>query len=369
MKELNLARQILAERKKQGLTQEALADAMGVTKASVSKWETGQSYPDIELLPRLAAFFNISVDALLAYEPQISKEKIRALYQAFAADFQSKPAADVVAEIQNVADKHFAAYPLILQMGVLLVNHCTLAQDPSEGQRMIQQAQDYFERVLQGADSSELVIQAKELLAFCAIQLGDFDGALTILESTSLQQGFPEGLQIIAHRSLGQLTEADKVAQMSMYQGIVKLMNLLSLSLSCRGDQVDIVDETAVRGKAIIEIFNLEKLHPGQVTSFYLTLAQSYTVLGEKKKALDYIERYAEYVTRNELDFSLHGDDFFDRIDEGIDEALILGKETVRDEATIRASLSAAVVENPVFAALADNERFQRALLYFDKLK
>lgn len=64
---LNVGTVILAQRKAAGLTQQAVADFLGVSKASVSKWETGQSYPDITLLPLLASFFNITVDELLAY--------------------------------------------------------------------------------------------------------------------------------------------------------------------------------------------------------------------------------------------------------------------------------------------------------------
>ena len=47
---------------------------MMVTKASVSKWETGQSYPDILLLPKLATFFNVTVDELIGYEPQLNRK-------------------------------------------------------------------------------------------------------------------------------------------------------------------------------------------------------------------------------------------------------------------------------------------------------
>ena len=58
MNEIIIARTIVNMRKEKGLTQEELANFIGVTKASVSKWETGQSYPDIFLLPQLAMIFN-----------------------------------------------------------------------------------------------------------------------------------------------------------------------------------------------------------------------------------------------------------------------------------------------------------------------
>ena len=50
------------------LTQEQLAEYMDVSPQAVSKWETGASSPDIDMLPRLAAFFRISLDDLLEYD-------------------------------------------------------------------------------------------------------------------------------------------------------------------------------------------------------------------------------------------------------------------------------------------------------------
>ncbi len=57
-------------RREWGLTQEQLAEAVGVTVGAVSKWESGASSPDIGMLPELADFFEISVDVLLGYQFQ-----------------------------------------------------------------------------------------------------------------------------------------------------------------------------------------------------------------------------------------------------------------------------------------------------------
>lgn len=51
-------------RKKIGITQEELANALGVTNQAVSKWESGKCAPDIQLLPDIAEYFNISIDEL-----------------------------------------------------------------------------------------------------------------------------------------------------------------------------------------------------------------------------------------------------------------------------------------------------------------
>ncbi|MBQ7794014.1 MAG: helix-turn-helix domain-containing protein [Clostridia bacterium] len=52
-------------RKKQGLTQQQLAEKLNVSNKAVSKWENGQGYPDIHLFPTLATLFNISIDYLM----------------------------------------------------------------------------------------------------------------------------------------------------------------------------------------------------------------------------------------------------------------------------------------------------------------
>ena len=74
MKEINVGKMIILKRKEKKITQDELAKYIGVSKAAISKWETGQSYPDITLLPILAAYFNMSIDELIGYEPQMVKE-------------------------------------------------------------------------------------------------------------------------------------------------------------------------------------------------------------------------------------------------------------------------------------------------------
>ena len=73
--ENRIADQIRFYRKQKGLTQEQLAEAMGVSVAAVSKWEQGQSLPEIPMLMELADFFDLSVDALLGYRLRANDRK------------------------------------------------------------------------------------------------------------------------------------------------------------------------------------------------------------------------------------------------------------------------------------------------------
>ncbi len=62
-------KQIAFLRRTHELTQEQLAEALGVTNQAVSKWESGQCCPDITLLPEIASFFGVSIDELMGHRP------------------------------------------------------------------------------------------------------------------------------------------------------------------------------------------------------------------------------------------------------------------------------------------------------------
>lgn len=68
--EETLGKRIIAHRKRLSMTQDKLADQLGITAQAVSKWENDQSCPDITMLPKLAEIFGISIDELLGHAPK-----------------------------------------------------------------------------------------------------------------------------------------------------------------------------------------------------------------------------------------------------------------------------------------------------------
>ena len=64
---IKLAENIRMFRKEHSLTQEQLADRLGVSYQSISRWENGITYPDIEFLPSIANHFSVSLDFLMGH--------------------------------------------------------------------------------------------------------------------------------------------------------------------------------------------------------------------------------------------------------------------------------------------------------------
>ena len=78
--QLNLGMKIRELRHRDGRTQEMLADALGITSQAVSRWESGGSYPDMEMIPSIANYFGITIDELFGYENN-REQKIQAILE------------------------------------------------------------------------------------------------------------------------------------------------------------------------------------------------------------------------------------------------------------------------------------------------
>lgn len=361
MKEINIARTIINKRKEKGLTQDELAGHIGVSKAAVSKWEIGQSYPDITILPQLASFFNISIDELMGYEPQMHKEDIRKLYVRLSHDFTVKPFEDVMEECREIAKKYFSCFPLLFQIGTLIVNNSTESGDRDRSAAAIEEAKALFIRIKNESEDTELCRLALNMEAFCALALGKAEEVIELLEGTSNKVISTETLLASSYQMLGRQRQAKAVLQAGIYQHMGSLLDTLGNYLLLCVNSAEPFEETYRRALAVIEAFDLKKLHPALVVKFYINSAQGYTMLGNTDKAMEILESYAELVTGDIYPLKIKGDNYFDLLEEWI-ETLDLGDTLPRDEKIICQSMFDGVVKNPAFTAISGELRFQRVV-------
>ena len=66
---------IAHKRREQNLMQEQLAQQLGVSNKTISKWENGETIPDIEKCDRLAKFYGVSIDALIHQDEEVGKAR------------------------------------------------------------------------------------------------------------------------------------------------------------------------------------------------------------------------------------------------------------------------------------------------------
>ena len=74
---MEIGNQIKALRLQRGITQEALAEQLGISPQAVSKWERNTATPDIQLLPALSSYFGVTIDELFSLSDETRMERIQ----------------------------------------------------------------------------------------------------------------------------------------------------------------------------------------------------------------------------------------------------------------------------------------------------
>ena len=281
MNKLNLSDNIIRLRHEKKLTQEELADFMGVTKASVSKWEKGINTPDLLLLPRLAAYFDVTIDELIGYEAQLSSEQIRRQYAELSKDFAVRPFADVLGKARALAHKYYACYPFLLQLSLLYLNHHMLAETEEERRILLLEAVGWCDRILENCSDVGVCSDAVVLRAGLHLQLGKATEAIEALEPSadpSRLAGQNGNLLVQAYQLAGDTTKARSYAQVKQYLDLMNLIGDAILALSLNENDINQCEETIRRITGVMELYHLETLHPNVAAQFQFQSALFYAL-------------------------------------------------------------------------------------------
>lgn len=363
--EMNIGPIIMEKRKEKKVTQQELANFIGVSKASVSKWETGQTYPDITLLPLLAAYFDITIDSLLTYEPQLDNHEIQRIYARLKESLETKSPEDVLATIRSFVRRYYSCYPFVLQMGMFLLNHADLLPGEEKIKTYTKEAQDLFIHVRTQAKDPDLITQALKYEAYTALNLQEFDQVLSIL-GDQVPVLFPiESLIAAAQQQKGESKQAVLTLQSAIYQYTTVFLSFLTNYLQLVIDDPDKFSETVSRGKSFEKLFNFQEMHPVALMNFQLSATFGYAQMEDETAALEMLQEFVEVLQGTTFPVVLHGDDYFDQIDEWL-EYLEIGNQLPRDSMKVKEGLLEMVINNPTFAQFEDQEQVQEI---FTKLR
>ncbi len=366
MKEIQISKIILQKRKEKGLTQDALAEYMGVTKASVSKWETGQSFPDITFLPRLASFFNITIDELIGYLPQMDKAEIRRVYKDLSDRFGKEPFRQVYRDVLTITEKYYSCFPCLLQMSILLLNHHMLEKKEAH-REVLEKTLQLLRRIREESGDLWLMKQATSLEATVQMILGDSLEVLELLEPNFLPISGDEVVLASAYAMRGEAKKAASVLQVSLYQ---HMMNYLSVGASylmhVSGD-LEVFKKALNRIFPVADTMGIMTLHPNVMGQIAFSGAHGYMVHGEKEEALKMLRLYTEACKNFKFPFQLQGDEFFTEVLPWLEE-LDLGNSAPRGDKLIKEGMLSAVKEYPLFQPLQEEPAFRSILLELENL-
>jgi len=207
---INIGEKIKNYRQKKDFTQEQLAESLHISFQAISKWERGEAYPDITMIPRLAYFFNTTTDDLLCYEQIAIEEEIKDYLSRHSKMCTTDDTRGALAVMREANEKYPGNFKL-MQMLCFAIgwnkNNVDEEQRKKDGEEILAVSKKIF------AECTDNSIRAGAFDTICSNlkELGQKDKAIELINKELPDEGiyftknmmltdFLEGDELIRHR-------------------------------------------------------------------------------------------------------------------------------------------------------------------------
>lgn len=286
---LSISENIRKQRTSKMLTQEQLAETVGVSPQAVSRWEKGSSYPDITLLPVLADIFGITVDALLGADnikrrKQVEKilEHNRSLHNEGKIEESLNFVRSKIKEFPDSAD---LTYQLAYSLDKMLCFYPAKTDSTDVNREIL----DLCVRAIQLDKASSWVTPAsRRMLCLCNIRLGNKDKALEIAQNMPTWWVSREFLSLYA-------LEPDEAAKQRQHN-LLSLMDMMILHLHKIARDMKSDEESIIILDKAIQLAEMisgsdHKFYNERVFKCYVWKARYQCRLDDSDNALESLEK------------------------------------------------------------------------------
>lgn len=222
---MKIGEKIRYYRKRQGLTQEQVAERLGVSTPAVNKWENDNSYPDITLLSPLARLLNTDLNTLLSFRENLTAQEIRGITDHVGGIFRNQ---GFYAGFEQ-GESYLKEYPndtrLALYMGRLYAGHLPMLQKEDK---------EYYEKriliLMEQAGESEEQKTAEAALSWRMhyyAEHGDFEKAEEVLRQIPETSVDKDELQVSLECKKGDYERAEECCKNLLAQKIMGVQNAL----------------------------------------------------------------------------------------------------------------------------------------------
>lgn len=296
--EIRIGEKIIQLRKEKKMTQEQLADLLGVSAPAVSKWETDSSYPDITMLCPLARALGTNVDTLLAYEETLSDEKQGQYMTELIGIIREGKEKEAEERVEQLLHSYPSAvslkYSAIAAYTMLEMNCATDREDEKTAQkkeRWNARKKELAEAIYESGDSA-FYLSAISMLVSLELTEGNLDRAEALLQKTITNTADFTMLWVQLYQKKGETDKAVSTVQSNLYRLIGNVQTCLMALL--REDMGFDRERTLKICDVLCRVEELFAISGGTAAG---AIAEVYLRLGMREEALDYLERFTDRLT------------------------------------------------------------------------
>lgn len=357
--QLSIGKNIQIKRKNMGLTQEQLATALGISVAAVSKWETGSAYPDITLLAPIARLLGITVDELLSFEAQLSKDEVMEICHQCAKLFEDADYDKAVSFAGEIIREYPNSGFLKFRLGYVLMMHIPCTPSEDEAVHLISRAEAMLR---EAAESKDITIREAALQSLSAllVQQERYDEALKALDGIRSSEIDPNQMKVSIYYAMGDYERAKQTAQ--------KLLTRYSMGCSTA---LSTLSKVAIQKKdyalalrmenlnlQLSKMFDQDKIY-GQDLNHYLMIAQCYAEQKKERETLDALKAFLNCAQMPMDTKAMKESPFFDSV------KMV---EASQSKGYLNYCVREMIQENPLFTFLCENHEYQDILAALNQL-
>lgn len=219
--------QIIREKRKElSLTQEQIADFLGVSTPAVNKWEKGSTYPDITLLPALARLLKIDLNTLLSFHDDLTDIEIEDFINEIDKTVQEQ---GYDAAFQKAVNK-IHEYPTCEKLiySVILYLEGALAFGDISGIEQYKKTYETFYKRLATSEIPEIRDTATSMLISYARNRGDFSKAEELIHSLPFSTIDKESQLAVLYQRQERYLDAEKIWEHRLFKGVTDIQTVLA---------------------------------------------------------------------------------------------------------------------------------------------
>ena len=338
--DMKLSENIRKARKERSLTQEQLAEVLGVTTGAVYKWEAGLSVPEVAMLVELADFFDTSVDALLGYV--IKDNGLEKTLERLGTALSQRDRSGIP-EAEKALKRYPNNFNVVYNSAMLFY----MLGNDSKDRGLLMRSLELFKssRTLISQNSYERINEStiSGNIAMVYVALGDSEKAAEITKANNTG-GIYDAMIGLCLIRCGKDDEAEGYVLNSFYSSMTSAINFMYIyTLLCihRGEY-DMADETLSWGKSFIrELMVSDEISYFDRVTAALMMLNGYVKLKQGDLYLAKKELTAAAETAERFDsapcYNIKGPGFLKKSAESYD---ILGKTAAESLEYIRSELN-----------------------------
>lgn len=226
--------QIIREKRKElSLTQEQIAERLGVSTPAVNKWEKGSTYPDITLLPALARLLKMDLNTLLSFQDDLSDMEI----ENFVNEIDEMVRQQGYQRAFSAALQKIQEYPgcdKLIHSAILYLDGALSLYSITEPEQYRETFETYYRR-LSASEIPEIRDTALSMLIAYARNKGEFSKAEDLINGLPFTAIDKEEQLAILYQQQKKYTDAEKLWEHRILKGVTQiqtaLLNLLETAL------------------------------------------------------------------------------------------------------------------------------------------